>query len=131
MTVVYLDGGGNRNRILTERNFEGTAVVYAAKGHESVCIQCDYQLKTRLNTKRLDVRAVRKAKIAEGERPPLLPDERIRDQIVVIVGSEISHRGVPLALRALAEKIEREGLSIGLDESGKSVTEQASSKTAW
>ncbi len=129
MTVTYLDGGENRNRILTERNFEGTAVVYAAKGYESLSIQCDYQLKTSVNTKKLDVRAARKARVASGQRPPLLPDQRIRDQVVVIVGPDLSAKGVVQTLRALAEKIERQGLSTGLDEFGKNVTEHSSLNT--
>lgn len=121
MKVAYLDATGNR--IAVESFLEGTAVIYLAKGYESTCLQCDFELEPRINSRKSEVRAVRDGKRRRGEEPPPLPETRIRNQLAIICGPEISPAEVIQTLQALIEKIRRHGLLIGLDEVGNSVEE--------
>ena len=123
MKVTYLDASGSGRRMLDESFFEGTAVVYVAKGYESISLQCDFELEARINSRKSEVRAVREGKRRRGEKPPLLPESRIRNQLVMICGPEMPPVEVIQTLQALIEKIKRQGLSIGLDEAGNSVEE--------
>lgn len=126
--VAYLDQNTTRNRTLVESFFEGTAVVYVAKGYESTCLQCDFKLEPRANSRKSEVRAVREAKRRRGDKLPVLPETRIQRQLAIICGSEMSHAEFIQTLQALLEKIKRHGLSIGLDEFGNSVEEAMDGK---
>lgn len=128
MKVAYLDASGSEHSILGESFFEGTAVVYAAKGYASTCLQCDYELEPRFDTRKSEVRAVREAKRSRAEKPPLLPATRIRDQVVILFGPEMCPKEAIQTLQALIEKIKRQGLSIGFDEAGNSLIETVEGK---
>jgi hypothetical protein len=128
MKVAYLDASGSGHRMLDESFFEGTAVVYVAKGYEATCLQRDFELEPRVNTRKSEVRAVREGKRKRGERPSLLPETRIRNQLAIICGPEMPPAEVIQTLQALIEKIKRHGLSIGLDEVGNSVEETIDGK---
>jgi hypothetical protein len=126
--VAYLDQNTTRNRTLVESFFEGTAVVYIAKGYESTCLQCDFQLEPRANSRKSEVRAVREEKRRRGDKLPVLPESRIRSQLAIICGPELSHAEFIQTLQALLEKIKRQGLAIGLDQAGNSVEEAMNGK---
>jgi hypothetical protein len=126
MKVAYLDA--TEHRITVESFLEGTAVVYLAKGYESTCLQCDFELEPRINSRKSDVRAVREGKRRRGEKSPLLPETRIRNKLAIICGPEMPPAEVIQTFQALIEKIKRHGLLIGLDEVGNSVEETIDGK---
>jgi hypothetical protein len=128
MKVAFLDASASGHRTLVESFLEGTAVVYVAKGYESTSLQCDFELEPGFNKRKSEVRAVREGKRRRGEKVSLLPADRIRNQLAVICGSELSPTEVIQTLLALVDKIKRRGLSIGLDEAGNSVEETIDGK---
>ncbi len=110
--------------------FSGTTVIYAAKGHEMTCYQCDYELRTAVETYKSEVRAVRQALRAKGKTPPTPPDSRVVDEVVVIFGFDASTESAIATLEALLDRIKEQGLCAGLDAQGKCVFEDRSGKQA-
>jgi hypothetical protein len=120
--------GLSLSRFWNQTIFSGTTVVYAAKGEEITCYQCDYGLHTAVETYKSEVRAARQALRAKGKTPPILPESRITDGVVLIVGVDVSPEGAIATLKALLGRLEEQGLCTGLDEQRKCVFENRSGK---
>ena len=112
---------GSSTRIALGEWFAGTTVVYAAKGDDAFGMKCDYKLSTMTATHSNEVRLVRKSRRRNGGKVKRLPDDRIRDELVVIFGPDMSANSAVATLKHLAKKIQAEGLLIGEDADGYDV----------
>ena len=101
--------------------FAGTTIVYAAKGDDAFGMKCDYKLSTMTSTHPNEVRAVRESRRRGGGKVKRLPDDRIRGELVVIFGPDMSANSAVATLKHLAKKIQGEGLLIGEDADGYDV----------
>lgn len=104
---------GSSTRIALGEWFAGTTVVYAAKDDDAFGMQCDYKLSTMTATHPNEVRQVRRSRRRNGGKVKRLPDDRIRDELVVIFGPDMSAKSAVTTLKHLVKKIEKEGLLIG------------------
>lgn len=112
---------GSSTRIALGEWFAGTTVVYAAKDDDAFGMQCDYKLSTMTTTHPNEVRQVRRRRRRNGGKVKRLPDDRIRDELVVTFGPDMSADSAVATLNHLAKKIQGEGLLIGEDASGYDV----------
>lgn len=86
-------------------------------------MQCDYELATLMDMCPNEVRAVRESRRRSGAKVKMLPKDRIRDELVVIFGPDMSAKSAVRTLRHLVDKIEKEGLLTGRDEADDYVVE--------
>jgi hypothetical protein len=124
LEITRVDEGGTY-RIGSGDVFTGTTVMYAAVGDDSFGMQCDYTLNTLEETHVDEVRAFRRSLRLEKKRVRPLAKDRVKDELVVIFGPEMTARSAVETLTALAKKIEREGLLIGRDQAYDYITETA------
>ena len=118
MRVMHEYGAGIA-RLSELETIRGTTVVYIAKGIEVNCYECDYEIRTMVETNKSELRAVRQQKLDSGASPGLLPQACLQDELAVICGPGLSRDGVPELLEALARKIRQRGLVTGHDERGR------------
>lgn len=121
--LVKKDIKEGSSRIWNGESFAGTTVLYAAKDDDSFGMQCDYELATLMDMNPDEVRAFRESRRRSGAKVKRLPNDRIRDELVVIFGPDMSAKSAVRTLRRLAEKIEREGLLTGRNEADDYVVE--------
>lgn len=112
---------GSSTRIALGEWFAGTTIVYAAKDDDAFGMQCDYELSTTMAVRPKEVRAVRESRRRNGRKVKKLPDDRIRDELVVIFGPDMSAKSAVTTLKHLIKKIEKEGLLTGEDADGYDV----------
>jgi hypothetical protein len=124
LEITRVDEGGTC-RIWNGDVFTGTTTMYAAVGDDSFGMQCDYTLDTLEDTHVDEVRAFRRSlRLGKKKVRPLAKD-RVKDELVVIFGPDMTARSAVETLMALASKIEREGLLIGRDQADDYITETA------
>jgi hypothetical protein len=114
--VVRIDINEGSSRIWNGESFVGTTILYAAKDDDSFGMQCDYELATLMDLNPDEVRAFRESRRRSGVKVKRLPNDRIRDELVVIFGPDMSAKSAVRTLMHLVEKIEKEGLLTGRDE---------------
>jgi hypothetical protein len=83
-SLVKIDLNEGSSRIWNGESFAGTTVLYAAKDDDSFGMQCDYELATLMEMCPNEVRAVRESRRRSGAKVKMLPNDRIRDELVVI-----------------------------------------------
>jgi hypothetical protein len=121
--VTKIDLNEGSSRIWNGEGFSGTAVLYAAKDDDAFGMQCDYELATLTELNPDEVRAARESRRRSGIKVKRLPSDRIRDELVVIFGPDMSAKSAVSTLRHLVERIEREGLLTGRNEADDYVVE--------
>ncbi|UPJ74100.1 hypothetical protein [Bradyrhizobium sp. 187] len=121
LVKVDLDEGSSR--IWNGESFAGTTILYAAKDDGAFGMQCDYELSTLMDVNPDEVRAFRESRRRGGSKVKRLPNDRIRDELVVIFGPDMSAKSAVTTLKHLVNKIEGEGLLIGRDEADEYVIE--------
>jgi hypothetical protein len=121
--LVKEDVNEGSSRIWNGESFVGTAILYAAKDDDAFGMQCDYELSTLTDVHPDEVRAFRETRRRGGSKVKRLPNDRVRDELVVIFGPDMSAKSAATTLKHLAKKIEGEGLLIGRDETDEYVTE--------
>ena len=119
--LVTVDFDEGSSRISNGEWFAGTTIVYAAKGDHAFGMQCDYKLSTMTDTHPNEVRVVRESRRRGGGKVKRLPNDRIRDELIVIFGPDMSANSAVATLKHLAKKIQGEGLLIGEDADGYDV----------
>ena len=124
LVKVDLDEGSSR--IWNGESFAGTTILYAAKDDGAFGMQCDYELSTLMDVNPDEVRAFRESRRRGGSKVKRLLNDRIRDELVVIFGPDMSAKSAVTTLKHLVKKIEGEGLLIGRDEADEYVIESAS-----
>jgi hypothetical protein len=102
--------------------FGGTAVVYAATTDDHTCFQCDFELEPWLESHPEQTRARRIQ--ARGRPSALIPANRLKHEIVVLLGPELSASDAVRTLKRLAKQIERDGLLVGRGTDDDFVTEK-------
>lgn len=112
---------GSSTRIALGEWFAGTTIVYAAKDDDAFGMKCDYKLSAMTATHPNEVRLVRESRRRGGGKVKRLPDDRIRDELVVIFGPDMSPNSAVATLKHLAKKIQGEGLLTGEDADGYDV----------
>jgi hypothetical protein len=118
-------------RIRTGDTFTGTAVIYGAAGSDSFGMQCEYEINTFLETRKLEVRAVRENRRIRGFEVQPLQDDRLKHEMLVVFGAEVTAKSAVETLRQLTKKIKAEGLFIGTDEAGNPVFEPVEDEKPW
>jgi hypothetical protein len=109
--------------------FSGTSVMYAAKGDQLVWRECDYDVGTWALSRPKEVRAYRQNLERRGAKKPRLRKSQLHDELVVILGPEMSPKQAVETLRSLARRIEEMGgLLTGRDCSGQHVAESFSGR---
>ncbi|MCK1301959.1 hypothetical protein IVB33_11045 [Bradyrhizobium sp. 24] len=121
LVKVDLDEGSSR--IWNGESFAGTTVLYGAKDDDAFGMQCDYELSTLTEVSPEEVRAFRESRRRGGGKVKKLPNNRIRDELVVIFGPDMSAKSAVTTLKHLVKKIEEEGLLIGRDQADEYVVE--------
>jgi hypothetical protein len=121
--LVRVDLDEGSSRICNGESFAGTTILYAAKDDDSFGMQCDYELATLMELNPEEVRAFRERRRRAGVKVKRLPNDRIRDELVVIFGPDMSAKSAVATLKHLAKKIEQEGLLTGRDEADDYVVE--------
>lgn len=121
--LLKIDINGGSSRIWNGESFAGTTILYAAKDDDSFGMQCDYELATLMDMNPDEVRAFRESRRRSGAKVKRLANDRIRDELVVIFGPDMSAKSAVRTLRRLVEKIDREGLLIGRNEADDYVVE--------
>jgi hypothetical protein len=116
------------SRIWNGDSFTGTTILYAAKDDDSFGMQCDYELETLIDLNPDEVRAFRESRRRADAKVRKLSDDRVRDELVVIFGPEMSAKRAVSTLRHLADKIETEGLLTGRNEAGDYIVETVDGK---
>jgi len=123
MKILKVDMNAGSSRIWNGEFFGGTTVLYAAKGDHSFGMQCDYELSTLTDVNPDEVRAFRESRRRGGGKIRKLPSNRVRDELIVIFGPDMSAKSAVATLKHLVGKIEREGLLIGRDEADEYIIE--------
>jgi hypothetical protein len=122
MKVMHEYGAGIA-RLSGLETLRGTTVVYIAKGAQVNCYECDYEIRTMVETNKSELRAVRQQKLDNGASPGLLPQACLQDELAVIYGPKITPETAAEYLEALAKKVRQRGLITGHDERGRLVLE--------
>ena len=87
--LVRIDMDAGSSRIWNGESFAGTTILYAAKDDDSFGMQCDYELTTLMDLNPEEVRAFRESRRRTGGKVKRLPNDRIRDELVVIFGPDM------------------------------------------
>jgi hypothetical protein len=104
--LVTVDFDEGSSRISNGEWFAGTTIVNAAKGDDAFGMQCDYKLSTMTDTDPNEVRVVRESRRRGGGKVKRLPNDRIRDELIVIFGPDMSANSAVATLKHLAKKIQ-------------------------
>jgi hypothetical protein len=116
------------SRIWNGETFGGTTILYAAKDDDSFALQCSYEVETLMERHPQEVRAFRESCRRAGSKAKKLPENRIRDELVVIFGPDMDAKHAVGTLRNLADKIEKSGLMTGRDEADDYIIEMVDGK---
>jgi hypothetical protein len=120
MKILHQYGAGIP-RLSGLETLRGTTVIYVAKSDEVNCYECDYEIRTAVETNKAELRAVRQQKLSSGVSPGVLPQTCLQDELAVACGPGLSADTVSKLLETLARKIRKHGLVTGHDERGRLV----------
>ena len=96
-----------------DSEFSGTAVIYAARDSSSFVLSGDYQVSFQDESHPEDMRAARLFRASKGKRVSAVPDGKLADDLVVVIGAKMTAAKAVSTLRALIARIEDEGLIVG------------------
>lgn len=106
-----------------DSEWSGTAVIYAASGAASFALSGDYKVSFEDESEPEDMRAMRLFRASQGDPVREVPDDKLAEELVVIIGSGMSAMNAVATLKALIARIEDEGLIVGRVGSGDFVHE--------
>lgn len=121
--ILAVDYDAGSSRLWNGEAFDGTTMIYGAKGDDSFPAQCDYEIALMIESRPQQVRAYRKSRVDKGRKPAKLGPNQLHDELFVVVGPEMTPSSAAETLERLAARIRSEGLCIGKDETGEYVTE--------
>lgn len=108
--------------------FSGTTMVYRMTPGEIDCSQCDYDVNMQCETRPKDVRAIREERRDKGLKPRRLRFEELQNELLVILGPEMSARDAVIELERLIQHFKSGGMLCGRDSSGEDVYESVGPK---
>jgi hypothetical protein len=106
-------------RLLSRSVLEGTTVVYAAKGQEVSCYECDYEIRLAAATNEPEVRAARQERLDGRKSLSQLPESRVQDELLIVVGPNMSAKSFVDTLESLIRHIRSHGMVTGYDTRGR------------
>jgi hypothetical protein len=116
------------NRIWSGSDFAGMAVGYGAYGHDVVPMQCNYELDSSFGGDPKEVRAYRKSRRRKGQKVKKLGKNKLRHELFVVFGPEMSAAEAVRTLKCLIKDIENNGLLIGRDDTDDYIIESLAGK---
>jgi hypothetical protein len=91
----------------------GTAMIYAARRATSFALSGDYRVSFEDESEPEDIRATRLFHASRGKPVDEVPHDKLADELVVIFGAKITAATAIATLKALATRIEDDGLIVG------------------
>ena len=96
-----------------DSEWSGTAMIYAARNTASFALSGDYQISFEDEFEPEDMRAARLFRAGEGDPVVEVPDDKLADELVVVIGAKMTAAKAVSTLKALIARIEDEGLIVG------------------
>jgi hypothetical protein len=106
-----------------DSRWEGTAIIYAASGKRTFGFSGDYDLSFRDETSPNELRNYREDRRGRGLRIKALTESKLRNEMLVVFGAEMSAADAVRTLEALTTRIKAEGLYIGRNKDGDFIAE--------
>lgn len=103
--------------------WSGTAMIYAASGNSTSCLSGDYCVSYQDESEPRDLRANRLYRRSQGQRVNKVPRSKLGNEMIIIVGANITAAKAVQTLEAVIRRIEDEGLLIGRVETGDFIHE--------
>lgn len=98
-----------------DSRWEGTAIIYAPSGSNTFGFSGDYDLSFQDESRPNELRGYREVRRRRGLKVNDLSDSKLRNEMLVVFGAEMSAKDALRTLEALMERIKAEGLYIGRD----------------
>lgn len=118
MTKTGITSPNYGSRIFYGDVFRGTYVTYGLEADGIIPMMCDLEVRTLEDSDVKTYRAHRLAQFAQNKRVPGLPHTAIKDELMIILGPDVSARLAVERLEALVENIKSKGLVIGQESEG-------------
>lgn len=109
-----------------DSRWEGTAIIYAGSGEKTWGFSGDYDLTFQDESCPKELRFYREDRRRRGLKVKQLNESKLRNEILVVFGAEMSAKDAVRTLEALTERIKAEGLYVGRDKDGDFIAEDVS-----
>jgi hypothetical protein len=97
----------------------GTAILYAAKaGYGPSLMQCDFEIHPKLEPEVRDVKAILQSRRLNRQKASEPTKHNVDDQLIVVLGPNMSAKSAVAALRSMVDEILTYGLVVGITEHG-------------